>query len=34
MKHKHVIVAVALTWIAVSYVPALNLSSYLGKRKG
>jgi hypothetical protein len=28
-----ILIAVILTWIVVSYVPAIQLSSILGKRK-
>ena len=30
---KHIVVAVILTWIVVSYVPAIQLSAILGRRK-
>lgn len=34
MKNKHVIVAIVLTWIIVSFVPAIQLTTILGKGKG
>ena len=33
MKNKHVIAAILLTWIVVSFVPAIQLSTLLGKGK-
>lgn len=33
MKNKHVLVAVLLTWVIVSFVPAIQLTSLLGKGK-
>jgi hypothetical protein len=34
MRNKHVIVAVVLTYLLVSFVPSLALPNILGKRKG
>lgn len=34
MKNKHVIVAVLLTYVVVSFVPSLSLTNLLGKFKG
>lgn len=34
MKHKHVLVAVVLTWIVVSFVPQLSAAALLGKFRG
>jgi uncharacterized membrane protein len=33
VKNKHVIAAILLTWIVVSFVPAIQLTSILGKGK-
>lgn len=33
MKHKPVIVAILLTWVIVSFVPAIQLTALLGKGK-
>jgi hypothetical protein len=33
VKNKHVIVAILLTWVVVSMVPAIQLSTLLGKGK-
>lgn len=34
MRHKHVIAAILVTWLVVSFVPQLSLMSLLGKAKG
>lgn len=34
MKHKHILVAVLLTYLLVSFVPQLSLMSLIGKGKG
>jgi hypothetical protein len=33
MRNKHVLVAVLLTYLLISFVPSLSLASVLGKRK-
>ena len=33
MRNKHIIFAVLLTWLVVSFVPQLALPNLLGKRK-
>jgi hypothetical protein len=34
VKHKHVIAAVIVTWLIVSFVPSLSAASLLGRRPG
>lgn len=34
MKNKHVLAAVLVTWLILSFVPQLGLMSLLGKAKG
>jgi hypothetical protein len=34
MKNKHVIVAVVLTYLVLSFVPSLLLTNFIGKKKG
>ena len=34
MRNKHVLVAVILTYLLVSFVPSIALTNLLGKRKG
>lgn len=34
MKNKHVIMAVLLTYLVMSFVPSLGLMSFIGKKKG
>ena len=34
MKHKHVLVAVLITYLVLSFVPSLLLTNFLGKKKG
>ena len=34
MRNKHVIVAVLLTYLVISFVPSLGLMSLMGKKKG
>jgi hypothetical protein len=33
MRNKHVIIAVLATWLLISFVPSLSLTSLMGKRK-
>ena len=33
MKHKHVLVAVLITYLVLSFVPSLLLTNFLGKKK-
>jgi hypothetical protein len=34
MKHKHILFAVVITYLVLSFVPSLGLMSLLGKKKG
>jgi hypothetical protein len=34
MRNKHVLVAVLLTYLLISFIPSLSLTSLMGKRKG
>lgn len=34
MKNKHVLAAILITYLVISFVPSLGLMSLMGKRKG
>ena len=34
MRNKHVLAAVLLTYLLISFVPSLSLANFLGRKKG